>query len=350
MAPQQRTQTQTRQAPQERAFDPNARRPEQPISKPENAKAENGHGHVEKETIYVPFGEKAEVKLTLNMVRALLCQPTKQGQWPSDAEVGRFIMVCKHRQLNPWVGDCWLLGYDTYKDRVLGPPKFSIVVAVQALMKRAELNPNFDGIESGIVVDRNGEIVERPGDLIVNGETLLGGWAIVHRKDKTKPFYQRLSIAPYDKGTPQWKSDPCGMISKCSEAAALRQAFPSDIGGIYLEQELHSDQETLPEAKTEPKLASARNELANRLAQQPSPERVVGKAPAQQSPPDQPQTRQEASGEHDQTADAPAEDTGAEAQDAAPEGQEGTQENPEAAGAGGEGEAQGAAAQGGLKF
>ena len=329
MAPQQRTQTQTRQSPQERAFDPNARRPEQPIA--QAAQTNGNHGpQIEKETVYVPFGEKAEVKLTLNMVRALLCQPTKGGQWPSDAEVGRFIMVCKHRQLNPWVGDCWLLGYDTYKNGQIVGAKFSIVVAVQALMKRAELNKEFDGIESGIVVDRNGEIAERPGDLIVPGETLLGGYAIVYRKDKSKPFYQRLSIGPYDKGTPQWKSDPCGMISKCAEAAALRQAFPSDIGGIYLEQELHADPETLPagEGKPETKAPSARNELSTRLAQ-PATERVVGKAPAQQSPPEAAQARQEAQGEHDQTAEESVEETQSEAQEAAPEGQEGQ----EAAGA-----------------
>lgn len=314
----QRTHTQTRQGPQERVVDQAQRQPA--------PQAGNGHGaketQIEKEIVFVPFGEEVEVKLTVNMVRTLLCQPTKQGHWPSDAEVGRYIMVCKHRRLNPWVGDCWLLGYDSEKG-----PKFSIVVAVQALLKRAELNPTYEGIESGIVVERDGQIVERPGDLIVPGEKLLGGWATVYRQGK-KPFYQRLSLASYNKNTPQWRSDPCGMISKCCEAASLRQAFPNDTGGLYTEHELRDDGELPAVTEAAAKAASARSELADRLSRpaQATQERVVGKSPTQQSPPEQTQARQEAQGEHDQTAESDAEEIADEAQEPTPEGQEATQE------------------------
>jgi len=36
----------------------------------------------------------------------------------------------------------------------------------------------------------------------------------------------------------QWKTQPDHMIEKCAEAYALRRAFPHDLGGIYLEDEL----------------------------------------------------------------------------------------------------------------
>jgi phage recombination protein Bet len=36
----------------------------------------------------------------------------------------------------------------------------------------------------------------------------------------------------------QWKTQPDHMIEKCAEAFALRRAFPNDLGGIYLEDEM----------------------------------------------------------------------------------------------------------------
>ena len=311
--PQQtRTQTQTRQQPQA----PFQEKPAQPLANPQPP---HTNGAEEKFTEYTPLGEEKSLKLSVNFVRATLCKPTKQGHWPEDAIVRQYIAVCAHRRLNPFVGDCWLLGYDSQKYG----PQFSIVVAVQALFKRAEINKEFDGIESGvIVINGDGKIEERQGDLVVRGEELVGGWALVYRKDRSRPFYQRLALETYRKSTQQWDSDAPGMIVKCAESGALRQAFPSDIGGLYLEQELHEVDKTpaLPAAATP---ASARAELATRLSQP----RVVGNAP----PPAQEgtQTRQEAQGEHDQTAEESVEETQSEAQEAAPEGQEGQ----EAAGA-----------------
>src|SRR5579859_994937 len=36
----------------------------------------------------------------------------------------------------------------------------------------------------------------------------------------------------------QWKSQPDHMIEKCAEAFALRRAFPNDLGGVWLEDEM----------------------------------------------------------------------------------------------------------------
>jgi len=38
----------------------------------------------------------------------------------------------------------------------------------------------------------------------------------------------------------QWKTQPDHMIEKCCEAFATRRAFPHDLGGIYIEEEMHS--------------------------------------------------------------------------------------------------------------
>jgi phage recombination protein Bet len=286
------TQTQTQQRPSTQAQQPwqGQDRPAQPVSTQHSQPANGKTQSAEEKTIeYIPLGETVSIKLTIDMVRRFLCVPTRSGKLPDDAEVVKYMMVCRQRKLNPWVGDCYLLGYDTKNSG----PKFSIVVAVQALFKRAEIAKEFDGIESGVVVLNGDEVVERQGDLVLRGEELVGGWAMVYRKDRSKPFYQRLSLRTYSKGTPQWDSDPAGMVVKCAESGALRQAFPSDIGGLYLEQELH-DTATQPADAKPAAAASTASQLKERLAGQ---ERVVGKAPAG----DATQARQEAPGEHDQT-------------------------------------------------
>lgn len=208
---------------------------------------------------YTPTAEGQEIFLTVGLVQQHLCVPTRSGKMPGTSDCVKFIMMCKARGLNPWTGDCYLLGYDTQDG-----PKFSLVVAIQALLKRAELartldgKAAFDGIESGVVVEQkvttrsvdpetqeefftdSFEIMERPGDLVFHGERLLGGWAKVFRVDRSKPYYQRLKLETYDKGTKIWKQDAAGMLAKCAESGALRQAFPSDLGGMFLANEIEA--------------------------------------------------------------------------------------------------------------
>ena len=292
----QPTQTRPPQAQQAAQQPWPEQKPAQPVATTNGATQKE-----EREVEYTPLGESQKIKLTINMVRTLLCTPTKSGHLPPDNEVIKFMMICRQRALNPWVGDAYLLGYETKN----WGDKWSIVVAIQALLKRAEINAAFDGIESGVVVVReDGEIIERQGDLYLRGEELVGGWAKVYRKDRGRPFYQRLKLGTYIRETQIWKSDPAGMICKDAEAASLRQAFPSEVGSLYLEGELAAmiGEETARLPVPE-KPASAKDQLKSRLsgtyhdtAQQAT---SVGKAP--EKPAEGSQTRQEAPGEHDQT-------------------------------------------------
>lgn len=182
---------------------------------------------------YVPFGGTEQIKLTIGMVRDFIAIPTKQGKLPSDAKLMEFCMVCKARELDPWVGDCYLVGYDSQDG-----PKFSVITAIQALLKRAEANPNFDGMESGVTVLRgDDEVIRRPGNLVFPGEKLVGGWARLWRKDRAHAFYDEVPLTVYDTKRSQWAKDPGGMIDKVAQASVLRAAFPSQLGKLYIEQE-----------------------------------------------------------------------------------------------------------------
>lgn len=199
---------------------------------------------------YTPLGETETITLTLSRVKQFLCVPTRSGKMPSDEQVVKYMMLCKAQSLNPWVNDAYLVGYDS-KDG----PQFSLITAHQALLKRAEASPEFNGIESGVVVMRDNQISERQGDLVLPNEVLVGGWARVHRKDRQIPSYDALSLKTFDTGRSRWAVDPAGQIVKCAEASALRKAFPSTLAAMYCREEMerHRSEDPAPPVDTRSK-------------------------------------------------------------------------------------------------
>ncbi len=187
---------------------------------------------------YVPFQERDPIKLSVDIVRNYIATPTKKGVLPTDAQCMRFVMLCKARQLNPFAGDAYLVGYDGQNG-----PEFSLITAHQSLLKRAEVHPEYDGMESGVmvrrkVVDEKGEersvTMDLEGDYFETGDEILGGWACVHFRTRRHPMRERVRLSTYNSGYSRWKADPGGMIVKVAEASCLRRAFPTVLGGMFL--------------------------------------------------------------------------------------------------------------------
>jgi len=185
---------------------------------------------------YKPFLSDEPIKLSVAMVLKFHCRKTKSGQLCSEEQAMRFVMLCMARQLNPWEGDAFLVGYDT-KDG----PEFNLVTAHQAFLKRAEVHPHYNGMASGVIVNRDGVILELDGDFYIGNDILVGGWAKVFRRDRDHVIYRRLKLATFQKPFGRWQSDAAGMIVKCAEADALRSSFPNVMGGMYLREEMDDD-------------------------------------------------------------------------------------------------------------
>ena len=147
-------------------------------------------------------------------------------------EVAYFMELCRAQRLNPFLNEAYLVKFQ-------GKPA-QIMVAHKSLVKRAEAHPEYDGMEHGVVVMRNGEVHnEQRGAYYPDaGETLLGGWAKVYRKDRRMPIYAERSFRSMNKGQANWKSMPDVMIDKCAQAAALREAFPDELRGMYVQEEM----------------------------------------------------------------------------------------------------------------
>ncbi len=83
---------------------------------------------------------------------------------------------------------------------------------------------------------------------------LIGAWSRCHRKDQRVPHYVSVNRRMYDKGRSLWKDDPAAMLVKCAKAKAMREAFPTELGGLVVEGEFEA---TVSAKDDRPRIASA---------------------------------------------------------------------------------------------
>jgi phage recombination protein Bet len=186
----------------------------------------------EKPMEYVPFGSQDKIKLSVAIVQNLICVKTRSGKVCSPADAMKFMMLCQARKLNPFEGDAFLIGYDG-KDG----PTFSLITAHQAFLKRAEVNPEYDGMKSGIIVEEDDGLKDLEGDFYMGHQKVVGGWATVFFKNRKQPMHKRIRLERFQKSFGIWQDDAAGMICKCAEADALRSSFPTMLGGLYIKEE-----------------------------------------------------------------------------------------------------------------
>lgn len=190
---------------------------------------------VEKDMEFIPYGAQDKIKLNIGIVKNLIAVPTRTGKTCSDRDAIKFLMLCQAKRLNPFDGDAYLLGYEG-KD---GVANFSLITAHQAYLKRAELHPEFDGMESGVIVQgEDGKLSELKGDFHLPDQKVVGGWATVYFKARKVPITRKVRLTRFQKSYGVWQDDPGGMICKCAEADALRSSFPTMLGGLYCREEM----------------------------------------------------------------------------------------------------------------
>ncbi len=188
---------------------------------------------------FTPLGCTDKIKLSVKIVQNLVAVPTRSGKTCSERDALKFIMLCSARKLNPFEGDAFLIGYDGANG-----PEFSLITAHQALLKRAEVHPEFDGMESGVIVASGEFTKDLEGDFHTEEQTLVGAWARVFFKTRKYPSTDRIALRNFiktnSKGEPTkfWRENPSGQLVKCAEASALRKAFPTMCGGMYLREEI----------------------------------------------------------------------------------------------------------------
>lgn len=189
---------------------------------------------------YIPFGAEDKIKITVGIIQNLVAVKTKSGKTCSERDAIKFMAMCQAKRMNPFEGDCFLIGYDG-RDGA----SFTLVTAHQTYLKRAELHPEFDGMKSGIIVQEDGVLKDLEGDFYLEGpQKVVGGWATVLFKNRKQVMHRRLRLTRFQKSFGVWQEDAAGMICKCAEADALRSSFPTMLGGLYMREELEVEPKT----------------------------------------------------------------------------------------------------------
>ena len=185
-------------------------------------------------TTYKVNGE--EVQLSIPMIKKYLVSGNGQI---TDQEAMMFLSLCRFQKLNPFVRDAYCIKYGNTDPATL-------VIGKDVYTKRAEQNPKYNGMEHGVIVMTNdGEVKERVGSFYVKGvEKLVGGWAKVYIKGREVPQYDTVAFEEYagfkkdGSLNSNWSKRPGTMIEKVAIMHALRNAFPNDFQGLYIQEEM----------------------------------------------------------------------------------------------------------------
>lgn len=176
------------------------------------------------------------IKLSLEMVKRFL---VNGGGNVSNEEAFMFINLCRYRHLNPFTREVYLIKYG---DRQAA----TMVVGKDVHLKRAKRHPEFAGLQAGIIIQgADGGCYDREGTFY-NPETerLVGGWARVKIHGWDVDLYNSVNLSEYvgkkanGEINGQWSSKPATMIRKVAIVQALREAFPEDTAGMYVQEEI----------------------------------------------------------------------------------------------------------------
>ncbi len=155
----------------------------------------------------------------------------------TDQEVVMFLNLCRFQHLNPFLREAYLIKF--------GNTAATIVTGKEVFTKRAKRNKDYRGFEAGIIVlQEDGNTLERIGTFKLTEEQLVGGWAKVYINGFEKPVEITVSFCEYvglksdGEVNSQWKKKPATMIRKVALVQALREAFPEDFTGLYSPEEM----------------------------------------------------------------------------------------------------------------
>lgn len=176
------------------------------------------------------------VSLSIDIIKQYLCNGNTNV---TDSEAMMFLNLCRYQHLNPFLREAYLIKY--------GNSPATMVVGKETFVKRARAQKDFDGFEAGLIVmDKNGNLIERQGSLRTPDDMILGGWAKVYIKGIRVPYYAAVEWGEYagkDKYgnlNSMWASKGMTMIRKVALSQALREAYPEEMGGLYEPEEINT--------------------------------------------------------------------------------------------------------------
>ena len=176
---------------------------------------------------------------------------------------------CSTDELRLFAYACQRTGLDPFSKQIYAIKrggKMTIQAGIDGLRSIAERTGQLDGSATewcgpdGVWVD-----------VWLDSKPPAAAKTILHRKGASHPFVGVARFADYNAGQGLWSKMPAAMIAKCSEALALRKAFPADLSGVYSTDEMDQAVEpvtvtTAPSAPALPAKGDAKIFQAGKVA------------------------------------------------------------------------------------
>lgn len=139
-----------------------------------------------------------------------------------DPEVDAFLTICKRRGLAPEEKQIYLIERGK---------KWTVQTSIDGQRVIAERSEAYAGSDE--------PVYEAGGRLTNNrpypAKATVTVWKLV--QGVRCPFTASAHWDEYNAGQNLWLTHPHAMLAKCAESAALRKAFPADLGGLYTAEE-----------------------------------------------------------------------------------------------------------------
>jgi phage recombination protein Bet len=143
---------------------------------------------------------------------------------------------CSGDELRLFAYACQRTGLDPFSKQIYAIKrggKMTIQAGIDGLRSIAERTGQLDGSETLWCGD-DGQWT----DVWLGSKPPAAAKTTIWRKGSSHPFTGVARFADYNAGQGLWSKMGATMIAKCSEALALRKAFPADLSGVYSTDEM----------------------------------------------------------------------------------------------------------------
>jgi phage recombination protein Bet len=143
---------------------------------------------------------------------------------------------CSADELRLFAYACQRTGLDPFSKQIYAirrSGRMTIQAGIDGLRAIAERTGELDGSSTEWCGD-DGQWV----DVWLSSKPPAAAKTTIYRKGSQHPFTGVARFADYNAGQGLWSKMPAAMIAKCSEALALRKAFPANLSGVYSTDEM----------------------------------------------------------------------------------------------------------------
>ena len=213
---------------------------------------------------------------------ALITRTVAKGA--SIDELGLFFNIAKRAKLDPFLRQIHLIPRKVKQPNGSYATVRTPQVGIDGYLAIAERTKQLAGIEDAIFDDGKkyepGKEPANPSKATITVYRMVNGERV--------PFTASARWKEYFPGEKMgfmWKKMPYGQLSKCALALALRRAFPTDLSGLYVEEEMGKVGEpvNIPDPKTDnsikkPKTAVKTTKTVKTVKPMPKPKKPQNKA------------------------------------------------------------------------